>query len=192
MLNGDDFLRAQVQAGVMQHHALVSVLRVHAAHGQEAPFRMLCARHLPMVERHQRMFESYASSIGVAPSSAMQEVVGAVLDKARDVVAAFRDSDYARLVATMGMLRQSQDTFAAFARAGAQVDERGLADLGRACGAGHDVMQREFVTYAATVFVAHLRAHTAAPASRRPDAQLTGGRRLPDASAGTVPVRRWG
>lgn len=176
MLNGDDFLRAQVQAGVMQHQALVSVLRVHAAHGQEAPFRMLCARHLPMVERHQRMFESYASSIGVAASSAMQEVVGAVLDKARDVVAAFRESDYARLVATIGLLRQSQDTFAAFARAGAQVDERGLAELGLACEAGHDVMQREFLTYAVMVFVAHLRAQTAAPVSRRTDARYAEGR----------------
>ena len=86
----------------------------------------------------------------------MKNAIGAVLSKARDVVDGFRETDFLRMVGDIVMIRQAQDTFGTFARAGELLGEKTLAQLGQAGEAEHDAMQRDFNQYIATLFVAHV------------------------------------
>jgi hypothetical protein len=153
MQTGQDFLRAQVNNSIMQHQALLTAVREHMEHGDAPPFRALCARHVPILEHHQRLLEAYAHSIGTPGGGTIKNVVGAVLEKARDLAESFRDSDFLRVVGDVVMIRQSQDTFNAFAHAGDHLHDAALAELGRGCAHDHDTMQREFNTYAVSLFV---------------------------------------
>ncbi len=165
METGHEFLRAQINNCVMQHHALLDALRTHAEQADDPAFRELCVRFIPALERHQTMIESYGDSIGTRGGGAVKNAIGAVLAKARDAVDAFRESDFLRAVGDVVMIRQSQDTFAVFAIAGEQLGDATLAELGRTGEREHDEMQREFNRYLSTLFVAHV--HGTAPSSSK-------------------------
>lgn len=156
METGNDFLRAQINNGIMQHQSLLNTLRDHVEQADDPAFRELCAQHIPNMERHQSMIEAYGDTIGTHGGGAVKNAIGAVLGKARDVVDSFRETDFLRVVGDIVMIRQAQDTFGTFARAGEQLGDTKLAELGRGCEADHDAMQREFNEYLATLFVAHV------------------------------------
>lgn len=174
MDTGQDFLRAQVNNCIMQHQSLLSALREHAEHGEEPAFRALCARQIPALERHQSMIEEYGKTIDAQGGGAVKNAIGVVAEKARDLVEAFRESDFLRLVGDIVMIRQAQDTFATFAKAGEQLGDRRLAALGRACEKDHDGMQQEFNDYIATLFVAHVRAEPKGPQADEPMSRMIG------------------
>ncbi len=162
MDTGHDFLRAQVNNCIMQHQALLNTLRDHVEQADDAQFRGLCAKHIPIMERHQAMVEAYGNTIGTHGGGALKNALGAVLSRARDAVDSFRETDFLRVVGDIVMIRQAQDTFATFARAGELLGEKELAELGRACAEDHETMQREFNEYIATLFVAHVNGTVAA------------------------------
>ncbi len=157
MLMGHDFLRAQVSNSIIQHQILLDALRTHANQADDPQFRELCVRYLATMERHQVMIEAYGMTIGTRGDGAVKNAIGAVLGKARDVVDGFRETDFLRVVGDIVMIRQAQDTFGTFARAGQILGDAKLAELGQACEADHDVMQREFNQYIATLFAAHVQ-----------------------------------
>lgn len=163
METGQVFLRAQVNNCIAQHQSLLSALREHAEHGDKPAFRALCARHIPMMECHQLLVEEYGATLGTHGGGAVKNALGVVLEKARDIVGSFRESDFLDVVGDIVMIRQAQDTFATFATAGEQLGERRLAELGRTCEKDHDTMQREFNEYVAQVFVAQVRAEATGP-----------------------------
>jgi len=79
-----------------------------------------------------------------------------VLGKARDAVDAMRETDFLRVVGDIVMIRQAQDTFGTFARAGTQIGDARLAELGKTGQEEHDKMQEEFNAYIASLFVDHV------------------------------------
>ena len=89
-----------------------------------------------------------------------------MLGKARDVVDSFRETDFLRVVGDIVMIRQSQDTFGTFARAGKELGNSALAELGAACEADHEMMQQEFNELIIQLFVAQVNG-TAATSSAK-------------------------
>jgi ferritin-like metal-binding protein YciE len=156
METGKEFLRAQVNNCIAQHHALLDSIRTQVEHAEDPALRALCAKHLPHLERHQAMIETFGSTIGTEGGGAVKNAIGVVLGKARDLVDGFRETDFLRAVGDIVMIRQSQDTFGTFGRAGEAVGDVALATLGQTCEREHDLMQREFNEYVAQLFVAHL------------------------------------
>ena len=172
MLMGHDFLRAQVSNSIIQHQILLDALRAHANQADDPQFRELCVRYLATMERHQVMIEAYGMTIGTRGDGAVKNAIGAVLGKARDVVDGFRETDFLRVVGDIVMIRQAQDTFGTFARAGQILGDAKLAELGQACEADHDAMQRDFNQYIATLFAAHVQGTaTAAPGAANSSAK---------------------
>ncbi|MES2524441.1 MAG: DUF892 family protein [Gemmatimonadota bacterium] len=153
MDTGRDFLRAQLNNCIMQHQTLVQALRDHVDQADDPRYRELCSKHLPHMERHQGMIEEYGKSIGAEGGGALKNALGAVLGKARDAVDAMRETDFLRVVGDIVMIRQSQDTFGTFARAGEKLGDTRLAEIGRTGEQEHDRMQQEFNAYIAELFV---------------------------------------
>lgn len=166
METGHDFLRAQVNNCIVQHHALLDAVRMHAEQADDQEYRDLCIKYLPHLQQHQTMLEAYGNTIGTVSGSAVKNALGAVLSKARDVVDAFRETDFLRVVGDIVMIRQSQDTFATFATAGEHLGDTKLAEVGRMGEAQHDDMQREFNAYVTTLFVAHVQENVPEKSSR--------------------------
>lgn len=156
MDTGRDFLRAQVNNCISQHQLLIDSLRDHVDQADDPRYRELCSKHLPHMERHQGMIEEYGKSIGAEGNSGLKGALGAVLGKARDAVDSLRESDFLRVVGDIVMIRQAQDTFGTFARAGTRIGDTRLAELGRTGEEEHDRMQQEFNTYCAGLFVDHV------------------------------------
>lgn len=157
METGHDFLRAQVNNCIVQHHSLLDALRTHAEQADDQQYRDLCTKYLPHLQQHQAMLEAYGNTIGTVGGGSVKNALGAVLSKARDVVDSFRETDFLRVVGDIVMIRQSQDTFATFATAGDHLGDTKLAELGKMGEAEHDEMQREFNAYIAQLFVAHVQ-----------------------------------
>ena len=156
MDTGRDFLRAQVNNCIAQHQLLLDSLRDHVDQADDPRYRELCSKHLPHMERHQGMIEQYGKSIGAEGGGAFKNALGAVLGKARDAVDAMRETDFLRVVGDIVMIRQAQDTFGTFARAGTQIGDARLAELGKTGQEEHDKMQEEFNAYIASLFVDHV------------------------------------
>lgn len=156
MDTGRDFLKAQVNNCIMQHQTLLEAIRDHVDQADDPRYRELCSTHLPHMERHQGMIEEYGKSIGATGGGALKGALGAVLGKARDAVDAIRETDFLRVVGDIVMIRQAQDTFATFARAGEKIGDTRLAEIGRMGEEEHDRMQREFNAYIADLFVDHV------------------------------------
>ncbi len=156
MDTGRDFLRAQVNNCIMQHQTLLEAIRDHVDQADDPRYRELCSKHLPHMERHQGMIEEYGKSIGATGGGALKNALGAVMGKARDAVDAMRETDFLRVVGDIVMIRQAQDTFATFARAGEKIGDSRLAEIGRMGEGEHDTMQREFNAYIAELFVDHV------------------------------------
>jgi hypothetical protein len=157
MDKGQDFLKAQVNNCIMQHQTLLESIRDHVEQADDPRYRELCSRHLPHMERHQGMIEEFGKSIGAEGGGAFKNALGAVLGKARDAVDAMRETDFLRVVGDIVMIRQAQDTFATFARAGQQLGNTRLAEIGRTGEQEHDTMQQEFNAYVADLFVQHVQ-----------------------------------
>ncbi len=156
MDTGRDFLRSQVNNCIMQHQALLEAIRDHVDQADDPRYRELCSKHLPHMERHQGMIEEYGKSLGATGGGVLKNALGAVLGKARDAVDAMRETDFLRVVGDIVMIRQAQDTFATFARAGEKIGDARLAEIGRTGEKEHDTMQHEFNAYIADLFVDHV------------------------------------
>ncbi len=168
MDTGRDFLRAQLNNSLAQHHNLIISLRDHAEQADSARYRQLCTQYLPALERHQGMLEQYGRQLGTETvGGSIKDAIGSVLAKARDAVDALRESDFLRVVGDIVLIRQAQDTFRTFAVAGEQIGEAQLAQIGREAEAHHDDMQRDFNDLAAELFVQHASATSDADIGRR-------------------------
>jgi hypothetical protein len=157
MDTGRDFLKAQLNNCIAQHQTLVESLRAHAEQADDPRYRQLCQQYLPQVERHQGMIEEYGRTLGAEGSGGIKGALGSVLGKARDAVDAMRETDFLRVVGDIIMIRQAQDTFGTFARAGERLGEQRLSELGRMGEQEHDQMQRQFNQYCAELFVDHVQ-----------------------------------
>ncbi|WP_411279918.1 hypothetical protein [Gemmatimonas sp.] len=157
MDTGSDFLRAQLNNAISQHHALVVSVRDHAEQADDPEYRRICERHLPGLENHQEMLQAYGTSIGSEGGSGLKNILGSALGKARDAVDAMRGTDFLRVVGDIVLIRQAQDTFATFAIAGERLGDARLAELGRMGEKEHDAVQREFNAFCADSFVQHVQ-----------------------------------
>ena len=152
-----DLLRAQLNNCIAQHQSLVENLRDHAEQADDPRYRQLCQQYLTHLERHQGMIEEFGRTVGAEGGGGIKGALGAVLGKARDAVDAMRETDFLRVVGDIVTIRQAQDTFATFARAGERLGEQRLAELGRMGEQEHDQMQRQFNAYCAELFVDHVQ-----------------------------------
>lgn len=157
MVIGQEFLQAQINNAIVQHRSLVDSLREHSEQADDPRYQQLCQQYLPKTERHQGMLEQYGKSIHADNGGGLKSAIGAVLGKARDIVDATRDTDWLRAVGDIVMIRQAQDTFGTFARAGERIGDQQLAELGRMGESEHDEMQRAFNQFAAESFVDHVQ-----------------------------------
>lgn len=174
MDTGRDFLKAQLNNSIAQHQSLVDSLRDHVKQADDPRYRALCQQHLPNVERHQGMLEEYGRTLGAEGNSGIKGALGSVIGIARGAVDAMRETDFLRVVGDIVMIRQAQDTFATFARAGERLGEPRLAEIGRMGEEEHDKMQGEFNQYCAELFVDHVQGTVPqADASRLPDMSAT-------------------
>src|ERR1700716_4114508 len=129
MERGTQFLKSQVNSAVMQHGVFLSVLEAHEDQAEDDRFRDLCSRHIPQMRDHQRMLEEYQSQLG-ADAGTGTNIIGAVLGAARDLADLARESDFARLIADIGMARQAEDTFKTFREAGKMMGYHTLHEIG--------------------------------------------------------------
>src|ERR1700730_16215667 len=137
MERGPQFLKSQVNNAVALHRAFLKALEAHEDQAEDDRFRDLCSRHIPQMREHQRMLEEYQSQLG-ADSGTGTNILGAVLGAARDLADLARESDFARLVADIGMARQAEDTFRTFREAGKMMGYHTLHEIGDIGGRMHD------------------------------------------------------
>jgi cell division septum initiation protein DivIVA len=156
MDRGMDFLKSQVNNAVMQHQTLLQALEDHSTTAEDARYRDLCSRHLAPMREHQRMLEDYQRELGAEAGTA-KKVLGKALGVARDLADAARESDFLRLVATIVMARQSEDTFKTFREAGKALGIAQLQQLGDMGERDHDDFHREANRLAQQMFVEHVR-----------------------------------
>jgi hypothetical protein len=167
MDTGRDFLRAQLNNAIAQHHALLGSLRDHAGQADDPMYRQLCEKHIPALEHHQAMLEAYGTSVGSDGGSGLKNVLGSALGKARDAVDAMRGTDFLRIVGDIVMIRQAQDTFGVFAAAGVRLGDARLAELGTMGEKEHDTMQRDFNAFCVESFVQHVQGTVATASGDR-------------------------
>lgn len=157
MDTGREFLTSQLNNSIVQHQSLAENLKDHAEQADDPRYRQLCQQYLPAVERHQHMLEEYGRTVGAEGRGGIKGAIGSAIGKARDLVDSARETDFLRVVGDVVMIRQAQDTFATFARAGERLGESRLAELGRMGEQEHDAMQRAFNEYCAELFVDHVK-----------------------------------
>ncbi len=157
MEKGIDFLKSQVNNAVMQHQTFLDSLRDHADQAEDQRFRDLCARHVPMMEQHQRMLEDYQREID-AGGGGVKEALGKVMGKAKDLADSVRENDFLRLTQDIVMARQSEDTFKTFREAGKTLGNSRLQDIGDIGERHHDDYVKEANRLVQTLFVENVRA----------------------------------
>jgi hypothetical protein len=157
MEKGRDFLKAQVSNAIMQHRTLLENLQDHREQAEDTRYQQLCDRYLPHAEEHQRLLESYGSTIGADSGEGFKGMLGSALGKARDVVDAVREDDFLRIVGDVVTIRQSQDTFSTFAEVGERIGEPKLADLGRQGVRDHEKMAEDFNELTSQLFMERVR-----------------------------------
>jgi len=175
MDRGMEFLKSQVSNAVMQHQTLLQALEDHSAGAEDQRYRDLCARHLAPMREHQRMLEDYQRELG-AEAGAAKKVLGKALGVARDLADAARESDFLRLVSTIVMARQAEDTFKTFREAGRALGNARLAQIGETGERHHDVFVKEANRIVQQMFVEHVRggeAGSAASMGTNPDLPVT-------------------
>ena len=154
MDRGTDFLKSQINNAVMQHQTFLENLQDHERQAEDARYRDLCSRYIPVMREHQRMLESYQQSIG-AELGAGKKALGKALGVARDLADAARESDFLRLVGDIVTARQSQDTFGTFREAGRQLGIQALQQLGEVGERHHEEYVRDANRLVAQLFVEH-------------------------------------
>ena len=142
MDRGSAFLRGQVHNAVLQHGTLVRSLEDHESQADDPRFRDLCSRHIPHMREHQRMLEEYQSQLG-GSEGLSDKMLGTVVNLARDLADAARDSDYDHLITDIVMARQSEDTFKTFREAGKMMGNRTLQEIGDVGERHHDAYAHE-------------------------------------------------
>ncbi|MEO8034562.1 MAG: hypothetical protein ABI837_09015 [Acidobacteriota bacterium] len=169
MEKGREFLRAQVNNGIMLHQTLLRNLEDHAKQAEDSRYRELCERYLLKTRDLQRSLSEYGETIGADAKGGVKGAIGAVLGMARDAVDSLRETDFLRLVGDIVTMRQAQDTFATFAAVGDRINEKRLAEIGRNGEREHDEMQREFNQLVQSMFVAHVQGSATTSAEARPE-----------------------
>jgi hypothetical protein len=154
MDQGSAFLRAQVHNAAVQHGTLLRSLEDHESQADDPRLRDLCARHIPHMREHQRMLEEYQSQLGGAEGLS-DKIVGGVINVARDLADAARDSDYDHLVVDIVMARQSEDTFKTFREAGKMMGNHTLHEIGDIGERHHDAYVKEANRLLQHMFVEH-------------------------------------
>ena len=142
MDRGSAFLRGQVHNAVLQHGTLLRSLEDHESQADDPRFRDLCSRHIPHMREHQRMLEEYQSQLG-GSEGLSDRMLGTVINVARDLADAARDSDYDHLITDIVMARQSEDTFKTFREAGKMMGNRTLQEIGDVGERHHDAYAHE-------------------------------------------------
>ena len=137
MERGIDFLKSQINNAVMQHETFVKNLVDHESQAEDARFRDLCSKYIPVMQGHQRMIEDYQRELG-AETGVAKKALGKALAVARDLADAARESDFLRLVGDIVTARQSEDTFKTFREAGRQLGIARLTEIGEKCERDHD------------------------------------------------------
>src|SRR3954469_13126071 len=155
MDHGSTFLRTQVHNAVVQHGTLVRSLEDHESRADDPRLRDLCARHIPHMREHQRMLEEYQSQLG-GGEGLSNKVVGSVINVARDLADAARDSDYDHLIVDIVMARQSEDTFKTFREAGKMMGNHTLQEIGDIGERHHDAYVKEANRLLQHMFVEHV------------------------------------
>lgn len=174
MDRGTDFLKSQVNNAVMQHQTFLENLKDHEGQADDARYRDLCSRYIPVMREHQRMLEEYQQSIG-AELGAGKKALGKALGFARDLADAARESDFLRLVGDIVTARQSQDTFGTFREAGRQLGISPLQQLGETGERHHEEYVRDANRLVQQLFVEHAQGAagvTSAGATRSTGASL--------------------
>ncbi|HEU4564068.1 MAG TPA: hypothetical protein VFS05_05455 [Gemmatimonadaceae bacterium] len=156
MDRGIDFIKSQVNNAVMQHQTFLKALEDHEDQAEDARFRNLCSKYIPMMREHQRMLEDYAKQIG-AEAGAGKKAMGAILGVGRDLADAARESDFLRLVGDIVMARQSEDTFKTFREAGRVLGNQQLQQIGEVGERHHDEYVKEANRLVQQMFVEHAR-----------------------------------
>jgi uncharacterized protein (DUF2267 family) len=156
MVRGFAFLKSQVNNAVSQHKVFLDALEDHEDQAEDPRFRDLCSRHIPHMREHQRMLEEYQSQLGT-DSGAAKKIVSAVLNVARDLADAARESDFLRLVGDIVMARQSEDTFKTFREAGKMMGNRTLQEIGDIGERHHDAYVEEANRLVQHMFVEHVQ-----------------------------------
>jgi hypothetical protein len=154
MDQGSTFLRAQVHNAAVQHGTLLRSLEDHEAQADDPRLRDLCARHIPHMREHQRMLEEYQSQLG-GREGLSDKIAGGVINVARDLADAARNSDYEHLVADIVMARQSEDTFKTFREAGKMIGNHTLHEIGDIGERHHDAYVKEANRLLQHMFVEH-------------------------------------
>ena len=156
MDRGMDFLKSQINNAVMQHDTFVKNLVDHESQAEDARFRDLCTKYIPVMQAHQRMLEDYQREIG-AETGAAKKAIGKALGVARDLADAARESDFLRLVGDIVTSRQSEDTFKTFREGGRQLGIERLAEIGEKCERDHDRYADDANRLVQQLFVEHAR-----------------------------------
>ena len=154
MDRGQDFLKSQVNNAVMQHQTFLDNLVDHESQAEDARFRDLCSRYIPIMREHQRMLEQYQQALG-AELGAGKKALGKALGVARDLADAARESDFLRLVGDIVMARQAQDTAFTFKEAGRQLALPELQQLGDMGERHHEDYVRDANRLVVQLFVEH-------------------------------------
>jgi hypothetical protein len=157
MERGQDFLRSQVNNAVMQHRTFLGNLEDHEGQAEDARYRDLCSRFIPLAREHQPMLETYQASIGAEPGAG-KKALGVALGVARDLADAARESDFLRLVGDIVTSRQSEDTFKTFREAGRALGDAELAHIGEMGERHHDDFAKDANRLAQQMFIEHVRA----------------------------------
>lgn len=88
------------------------------------------------------MLEEYQSQLG-GSEGLSDRMLGTVINVARDLADAARDSDYDHLITDIVMARQSEDTFKTFREAGKMMGNRTLQEIGDVGERHHDAYAHE-------------------------------------------------
>jgi hypothetical protein len=156
MDRGIDFLKSQVNNAVMQHQTFLKALEDHEEQAEDARFRDLCSKHIPIVREDQRLLEDYQQQLG-AEAGKGKKFLGAALGVARDLADSARESDFLRLVGDIVMARQSEDTFKTFREAGKVLANPTLQQIGDVGEKHHDVYVKEANKLVQQFFVEHVQ-----------------------------------
>jgi hypothetical protein len=154
MDHASTFLRTQVHNAVVQHGTLLRSLEDHESQADDPRLRDLCARHIPHMRGHQRMLEEYQSQLG-GGEDLSGKVLGSVINVARDLADAARDSDYDHLIVDIVMARQSEDMFKTFREAGKMMGNHTLHEIGDVGERHHDAYVKEANRLLQHMFVEH-------------------------------------
>lgn len=165
MERGIDFLKSQMNNAVMQHQSFIESLRDHADQAEDQRFRDLCARHVPVMEQHQRMLEDYQRELG-SDGGGVKETLGKMMGKAKDLADSVRENDFLRLTGDIVMARQSEDTFKTFREAGKLLGNSRLQEIGDIGERHHDDYVKEANRLVQTLFVENVRTGETGAAAR--------------------------